>query len=101
MKYALRDKNEMKDSGVEWVKELATCYNVLPLKRLVKRKVTDGPHTTPEILESGIPFLSAQSVQANSTLDFEQKRGFISLQDHRIFSKKCKPKKDDIFLSTV
>ncbi len=89
---------KMKDSGVEWVDQLSSRHKVLPLKRLVAIKITDGPHTTPEILDEGIPFLSAQSVQANGILDFDQKRGFISKTDHRIFSKKCRPIKKDIFI---
>ncbi|MFC2119046.1 restriction endonuclease subunit S [Bacteroidota bacterium] len=88
---------EMKDSGVEWIGEIPKEWNIVSLKYLVGTKITDGPHETPEFYDNGIPFLSVESVQDNK-LDFNKKRGFISNEQHEIYSKKCKPMKGDIFI---
>ena len=42
-------------------------------------------------------FLSAEAVK-DGILDFNYKRGYISLKDHERFKKKISPKKDDIFI---
>jgi type I restriction enzyme S subunit len=86
----------MKDSGVEWLGKVPARWAVLPLKRVVGMKITDGPHETPEILDDGIPFISAEAIK-NEKIDFELRRGYISYELHQIFSEKCKPKKNDIF----
>jgi type I restriction enzyme, S subunit len=88
---------EMKDSGVEWIGEIPKHWNLIALKLLVSTKIMDGPHTTPQFVDVGIPFLSVESVQDNK-LDFQRKRGFITKEAHEEYSKKCKPQKGDIFL---
>lgn len=72
-------------------------YEIKKLKYVVSTPITDGPHETPELLDEGIPFLSAESVK-NGIIDFEFKRGYISLSDHKLFCQKVKPQKDDIFI---
>lgn len=86
-----------KPSGIDWFGDLPEHWEAIPLKRIVAIPVTDGPHETPEILEEGIPFVSAEAIRDNR-IDFEKKRGFISIEDHRRYSQKCKPKRDDIFM---
>lgn len=87
----------MKDSGVDWIGEIPEGWGISRIKFLVSTPVTDGPHETPQLHDEGIPFLSAESVK-NGILDFDYKRGFISEQDHRVFSRKVSPQKDDIFI---
>ena len=58
--------------------------------------VTDGPHMTPRFLETGVPFLSVNNLVDNR-VNFSDLR-FISEEDHRTFSRKCKPQKGDILL---
>ena len=87
----------MKDSGIDWIGEVPQGWGVKPIKHVVATPVTDGPHETPLLCETGIPFLSAEAVK-NGVLDFNYKRGYISLQDHERFKKKISPKKDDIFI---
>ena len=88
---------EMKDSGIEWIGEIPKEWTLVSLKHLVSEKITDGPHETPEFVEEGIPFISAEGVVENR-IDFSKKRGFISEELHQEYSKKCKPQKDDVFL---
>jgi type I restriction enzyme S subunit len=66
------------------------------LKRVVRTKITDGPHTTPQLVDDGIPFISAEGV-VEGKIDFSKKRGFIKRKDHNDFSKKLLPQYGDIF----
>lgn len=86
-----------KPSRVEWLGDVPEHWNVKQLKWIVAMPITDGPHETPEILDEGIPFISAEAIR-NNKIDFERKRGFISEADHNKFSQKYHPKRDDIFM---
>lgn len=87
----------MKKSGVEWLGEVPNYWIVAKIKNFLAIPITDGPHTTPILLDDGIPFISAESVK-NGKLDFEKKRGFISEEDYALFSKKYIPKRNDIYM---
>ena len=86
-----------KKTGTDWLDEIPDSWQFLTMKRLVSTKITDGPHETPEFLPDGVPFLSAESVK-NGKLDFDFRRGNISKELDEFYSKKCKPKRDDIFI---
>jgi type I restriction enzyme S subunit len=88
---------QMKDSGIPWLGDIPINWSVLPLKKIVSKKITDGPHETPEFVENGIPFVSAEAC-SNGNINFDKIRGFISIEDHRRFSKKYKPQRNDIYL---
>ncbi len=85
-----------KDSAVEWLGEIPEHWKITRLKNIIKSKITDGPHTTPEFIENGIPFLSVDGIQ-DGELVFENCRK-ISLNDHIKFQKKCKIEKFDILM---
>lgn len=87
----------LKDSGVEWLGEVPEHWEALPIKRITIIPVTDGPHETPELLDEGIPFISAEAIK-NDKIDFGKMRGFISAEDHARFSRKYRPQRGDIFL---
>lgn len=87
----------LKPSGVEWLGEIPEHWKVLPLKRLVSTKITDGPHETPVFVDEGVDFLSAESM-VNGRFEFEQRRGFISRELHEAYCRKCSPQRDDIFM---
>ena len=88
---------KLKPSGVEWLGDVPEEWEALPLKRIVAIPVTDGPHETPEILDEGIPFVSAEAIRSNK-IDFTRKRGFISESEHRRFCLKYHPKRNDIYM---
>ena len=71
-------------------------WEVRLLKAMVQTPVTDGPHLTPRFLADGIPFLSVNNLVENR-IDLRELR-FISQADHELFSRKCKPRKNDILL---
>ena len=77
---------KMKPSGVEWIGDVPEDWGNYSLKRLVGIKISDGPHETPEFVENGVPFISAESVK-NSKIDFNFKRGFITKEQDLIYSK--------------
>ena len=66
------------------------------LKELVSTPISDGPHLTPKFIKDGVPFLSVNNI-VDSKIDFKNVRT-ISNEDHLEFSRKCKPKKNDLLL---
>ena len=93
----LNPEVEMKDSGVEWIGEIPKGWDLVSIKHLVSTKLTDGHHETPNFVDDGIPFISVESVRGN-IIDFDFKRGYITKESHEYYSKKCKPKRDDVLL---
>ena len=87
----------MKDSGAEWLGQIPAHWKGLPLKRWVTAKITDGPHETPELLPNGVDFISAEAI-SDGRIDFEKRRGFVSQVLHGLYSRKCKPVRDDILI---
>ena len=87
----------MRDSGVAWIGEVPAHWDILAIKRITSVPITDGPHETPEFLDEGVPFISAEAIK-NDRIDFTKRRGFISPEEHARFSKKYKPKRGDIYL---
>jgi type I restriction enzyme, S subunit len=88
---------KLKDSGVEWIGEIPEHWEVNSVKYCLSIPITDGPHTTPELLDEGMPFISAEAIK-NGKIDFQKKRGYISIKDHNLFCLKYKPKRDDIYM---
>jgi type I restriction enzyme S subunit len=87
----------LKPSGVEWLGDVPEHWEVLPLKRWVSTEITDGPHETPQWLDDGVPFVSAEAM-VGGRLDFSRRRGFISRELHEAYCRKCRPQRDDIFM---
>jgi type I restriction enzyme S subunit len=75
---------------------LPSDWSSIRLKFLLATPITDGPHLTPEFTLEGFPFLSVDGIQYGE-LVFEDCR-YVSEEDHREFSKKAAPQRDDILL---
>jgi len=84
-------------SGVEWLGEVPEHWGVIAIKRIVSEPITDGPHETPELLDEGVPFVSAEAVSSGH-IDFSKIRGHISAQDNKRYSQKYSPKLHDIYM---
>jgi type I restriction enzyme S subunit len=93
----INKKVKLKDSGIKWLGNIPENYQRTSLKRLVKVKITDGPHETPVFVEDGIPFVSAEGA-FEGKIDLNKKRGFITKDLHKEFCKKVKPQFGDIFI---
>ena len=61
--------------------------------------ITDGTHKTPKYQESGVPFLSVKNI-TGGFIDMVNTR-FISEEEHKELSKRCKPEYGDILYSKV
>lgn len=86
-----------KDSGIEWIGEIPEHWEIVPIKYSLLIPLTDGPHETPELIPDGIPFISAEAIK-NDKIDFNKKRGFISIEEHERFSLKYKPQVGDVYM---
>ena len=74
-----------------------TSFQKCKIIDLLIQPITDGPHTTPRFFETGIPFVSVDSVW-DGQIHFEKKRGYISPDFDLECSKKYKPKRHDVFM---
>ena len=88
---------DTKDSGVDWLGEVPSHWDVAVIKHIVSTPVADGPHETPEFVDEGIPFVSAEAVSSGK-IDFTKIRGFISQEDHERYCQKYKPQLGDIYM---
>lgn len=89
----------MKNSGVDVYPSVPEHWNVQKTLTTLTIPITDGPHTTPELLSEGIPFVSAEAVSCgNGGIDFDHIRGFISREFYDECSKKYVPQRDDIYM---
>jgi type I restriction enzyme S subunit len=85
-----------KSSNIESIGVVPDHWNVVRLKKVIKEKITDGPHETPDFIDDGIPFLSVDGIQ-DGELIFEGCR-YISPEAHREYQKKCVVEKDDVLM---
>ena len=80
-----------------WASVLPSEWQVMPIKKIVVTPITDGPHETPEFLDEGVVFISAEAIQ-DGKIDFDRRRGFISEADNQRYSRKYSPKTGDIYV---
>ena len=64
---------------------------------VLEQPITDGPHETPIFYDEGIPFISADAI-VKSKIDFNRKRGYISIEYDNLCRKKYSPQLNDIYL---
>jgi type I restriction enzyme S subunit len=86
-----------KDSGVAWLGQVPAHWQVKKIKNKLAIPITDGPHETPEFVDEGVMFISAESVSSGK-IDFSKIRGFISPELNKIYSIKYQPKLFDIYM---
>ena len=93
----LNENERLKDSGHAWLGQIPIDWRLVAIKRLVSTKISDGPHETPELTDTGAQFISAEAIK-NGQIDFNLRRGFISWELHEQYCRKCKPQNHDIFV---
>lgn len=90
---------KMKDSGIEWIGQIPSDWKVCKILYSLKMPLTDGPHTTPEMFDDGVPFVSAEAVSCgNGRIDFDHIRGYISEEFYQECCKKYIPQINDIYM---
>lgn len=94
------DENvEMKDSNCKFLGKIPSTWEVCKTLYVLSMPITDGPHTTPQLYDDGIPFVSAEAVSCgNGYIDFSHIRGYISDSFYNECCKKYIPQKDDIYM---
>lgn len=69
-----------------------------PLIDVLAQPVTDGPHETPDLVESGIPLLSVEAIH-DGGIDISKCRGYISEADSERYRKKYRPEIGDVYMT--
>ena len=67
------------------------------LKSIVSRRITDGPHVSPDYVDDGVAFISGGEI-VNGRIVFKENTKKISEELHQIFYKRTPTKKNDILL---
>ena len=89
----------MKDSGIDWIGKIPDTWKIPKTLWVLEMPITDGPHTTPELFDTGIPFVSAEAVSCgNGGIDFSHIRGYISQSFYDECCLKYTPKKGDVYM---
>ncbi|MDD1508129.1 restriction endonuclease subunit S [Pseudomonas sp. CNPSo 3701] len=83
----------MKDSGVEWLGEVPAHWSSIQVGR-VCRKVSDGPHFSPDYVDEGVMFLSARNIAVDGWHLDDAK--FVSEEDYLEFCRRIVPEKGDV-----
>jgi type I restriction enzyme, S subunit len=81
---------------MEWLGEVPRHWEVVRLKNVLARRITDGPHTTPEFIDDGVPFLSVDGIQ-DGELQFDGCR-YVSAEEHAEYRRKALPRRDDLLM---
>lgn len=90
---------EMKDSGIQWIASCPKHWSIKKTLYTLKMPITDGPHTTPSLYDTGVPFVSAEAVSiGNGHIDFEHIRGYISEEFYNVCCLKYIPMINDIYM---
>ena len=89
----------MKNSMIEWIGNMPAHWETNRILYLLEQPITDGPHTTPEMQDVGIPFVSAEAVSCgNGRIDFDHIWGYISEEFYKECCRKYTPRRDDIYM---
>ena len=89
----------MKDSGVQWIGKIPEEWKMVKTLHVLSMPITDGPHTTPELLDEGVAFVSAEAVSCGKgRIDFTHIRGYISEEFYQECCLKYIPAIDDIYM---
>ena len=73
-------------------------WPVVPLEDICTH-ITDGVHAKPTYTETGVPFISVKDV-TTGRLSFDDCK-FIAEEDHRQFTRRCRPEQMDILYTKV
>lgn len=95
----IKQDRKFKDSGNQWIGKIPDNWDVKRILYLLQMPITDGPHTTPDMYDEGIPFVSAEAVSCgNGKINFDHIWGYISEAFYKECCKKYVPQIDDIYM---
>ena len=88
-----------KDSGIAWIGNIPSGWDCCKLLYLLRKPISDGPHETPILQDSGIPFISVDSLNETEDINFDNVKKFISEDLYHEYSKKTILEENDILFS--
>jgi type I restriction enzyme S subunit len=88
---------ERRSVSAPWIGNIPEGWDVMPLRFLLAMPITDGPHETPDFVDDGVAFISAESIQ-DLEIDFSRKRGYITPDANAMYSRKYSPQLGDIYM---
>lgn len=88
-----------KFSGVKWIGDIPESWTACKMLYVLREKITDGPHETPELVAEGIPFISVDSLNSSSSIDFSNVKKYISEELYQEYSKKAVLEPGDILFT--
>ncbi len=97
--FGLKKSIKYKKSSIDFISKIPNSWQKVRIKDVLSMQITDGPHETPDLYDSGIPFVSAEAVSfGNGKIDFNHIRGYISEDYYKQCCKKYKPMINDIYM---
>lgn len=93
----LKHNVKMKDSGVRFVDTIPYNWENRKMITILSTRVVDGPHESPELYDTGIPYISATAI-VNGKIDFSLMRGYISKEYCEICDKRYSPQRGDLLV---
>jgi len=96
----LKDELEARKKQYEYYLEKTISNQNWPemtVLDMLAKPISDGPHETPNFVEQGVQFISAEAIH-DGRIDFDKKRGYITKEYDVICAKKYKPRKGDVFM---
>lgn len=94
----IRHGRAMKDSGIEWIGEIPSEWNLQKIKNIASL-ITDGTHVTPNYIDSGVPFVSIKDI-SSGVIDFNDVK-YISEEEHQVLSKSTPIEKGDMLFTRI
>ena len=88
----------MKDSGVEWLGEIPSHWEIRQLNRVIE-KFVDYRGKTPEKVSFGVPLVTAKNIK-NQMIDFSISREFISEELYPRWMVRGLPEPGDVIVTT-
>ena len=93
------DNNPIVYSGDPNIGDVSEGWGICKTLYGLEMPITDGPHTTPELYDDGVPFISAEAISCGQgSIDFDHMRGYISEEFYQECCKKYIPAIDDIYM---
>lgn len=93
----LKHNVKMKDSGARFVDTIPYDWENRKMITILSTRVVDGPHESPELYDTGIPYISATAI-VNGKIDFSLMRGYISKEYCEICDKRYSPQRGDLLV---
>lgn len=88
---------DMKDSEVRFVNKTPTHWESRRMLSILSCRVVDGPHESPELFDTGIPYISATAI-VNGKIDFSLMRGYISEEYCDLCDRRYTPQIGDLLV---